>query len=99
MGSTTEENFLPKLRDRIQQRLIQIEQGDDIGGDRIVVDLTLILAIVKEFDDYLNGPVKYEDGLAVPEQALVLLTQAMEHARQEYIELLAEAKKETTTWN
>lgn len=98
MSSTTEQNFLPKLADRVRDRLQQIQQGDDIGGDRLVVDLTLILAIAEEFDDYLNGPINYEDGLTVPEQALVLLTQAMEHARQEYIELLAEAK-ENATWN
>lgn len=98
MSRVTEDTFLPKLADRVRDRLQQIQQGDDVGGDRLVVDLTLILAIVEEFDDYLNGPINYEDGLAVPEQALVLLTQAMEHARQEYIELLAEAK-ETKKWN
>ena len=99
MRTVNDATFLPLMRERIQQRIQQIENGDDAGGDRITVDLTLILALVEEFDEYLNGEFDFEDALTVPEQALVLLTQAMEHARQEYLQLIAEAKEGDTKWN
>ena len=52
----------------------------------------------KELDVYLNGDLEPEESLEPVEQALVIMTQVMEEARQEYLELFAESK-EDTTWH
>ena len=95
MASVNHVTFLPSLIARVEDRVEQLEQTNE-GGSRIQVDMLLILAMAKELDAYLNGDIEPEESLEPVEQALVIMTQVMEEARQEYLELFAESKEEST---
>ena len=95
MSSVNQTTFLPTLIARVEDRIQQLEQTNE-GGSRIQVDMLMILAMAKELDAYLNGDLEPEESLEPVEQALVIMTQVMEEARQEYLELFAESKEEST---
>ena len=95
MASVSQTTFLPTLIARVEDRIQQLEQTNE-GGSRIQVDMLMILAMAKELDAYLNGDLEPEESLEPVEQALVIMTQVMEEARQEYLELFAESKEEST---
>ena len=98
MASVSQTTFLPTLIARVEDRIQQLEQTNE-GGSRIQVDMLMILAMAKELDAYLNGDLEPEESLEPAEQALVMIQQLMEEARQEYLELFAEKAKEVTTWH
>lgn len=98
MSSVNQVTFLPSLIARVEDRVEQLEQTGE-GGTRIMVDMLMILAMAKELDAYLNGDVLPEESLEPAEQALVIIQQCMEEARQEYLELLAEEAEGETTWH
>ena len=98
MASVNQTTFLPTLVARVEDRIEQLEQTGE-GGSRIQVDLLLILAMAKELDAYLNGDLEPEESLEPVEQALVIMTQVMEEARQEYLELFSEKAEGGTTWH
>lgn len=100
MARVSQTDFLPKLIARVQERILQIENGeDDNFTERLLVDLMTILGMAQELDAYLNGEIQVEESLEPQEQALVMLTQCMEEARQEYLGLLAASEEDDVTWH
>ena len=97
MSSVSQTTFLPTLIARVEDRIQQLEQTGE-ADSRVQVDMLQILAMAKELDAYLNGDLEPEQSLEPVEQALVIIQQCMEEARQEYLELFAESK-EDTTWH
>tara|TARA_R110000824_G_scaffold21496_4_gene80049 strand:+ start:3792 stop:4088 length:297 start_codon:yes stop_codon:yes gene_type:complete len=97
----TPDQFLPSLIERIQARVVQLDE--EVGEDyhsQLMVDLMSMLGVAQEFNDYLNGEVDFEDQLEVAEQALALMTQVIEEARQDVLTLVAASNdKEATTWH
>jgi len=98
MSSVNQTTFLPALIARVEDRIQQLEQTNE-ADSRGQVDMLLILAMAKDLDAYLNGDMEPEESLEPVEQALVIIQQCMEEARQEYLELFAGKAKEETTWH
>jgi hypothetical protein len=84
MASVSQKDFLPRTIKLIDAHITQLEETRE-GDSRRMVDMLIILALAKELEAYMG--TDDETSLEPQEQALVLITQAMEAARQEYLEL------------
>jgi hypothetical protein len=91
MASVSQKDFLPKVVKLVQDHITQLEETRE-GDSRMMVDMLIILALANELEAYMG--TDDETSLEPQDQALVLITQAMEEARQEYLELFVGQQEE-----